>query len=140
MIFKNYPLNHFKMKINSLKTSLSFEGERLEVRSSIILSSEEISSFFHFPDRSQNETSLLKVTAKKLALPIWCPTFDFDKIIVNNSAEIIEDIMAYIPESRKKDVIIFNPTDEKFPFCLNPFEAIGIQNLNMFWEWFFWLC
>jgi type IV secretory pathway TraG/TraD family ATPase VirD4 len=30
--------------------------------------------------------------------------------------------MTHIPESRKKDVIIFDPTDEKFPFCFNPLD------------------
>jgi len=33
-------------------------------------SSEELSSVFHFPNNQKNETSLLKVTSKKLALPI----------------------------------------------------------------------
>jgi len=27
-----------------------------------------------------------------------------------------------VPESRKNDVIIFDPTDEKFPFCMNPLD------------------
>jgi len=31
---------------------------------------EEISSIFHFPQNPKNETSLLKVTSKKLSLPI----------------------------------------------------------------------
>jgi hypothetical protein len=35
-----------------------------------MFSSEELSSVFHFPNRPKNETSLLKVTSKKLALPI----------------------------------------------------------------------
>jgi type IV secretory pathway TraG/TraD family ATPase VirD4 len=28
--------------------------------------------------------------------------------------------MMHIPESRKNDVVIFDPTDEAFPFCFNP--------------------
>jgi hypothetical protein len=30
--------------------------------------------------------------------------------------------MMHIPEHRKKDVIIFDPTDEEFPFCMNPLD------------------
>jgi hypothetical protein len=39
--------------------------------------SEELSSIFHFPKNPKNETSLLKVTSKKLALPIGAPIFNF---------------------------------------------------------------
>jgi hypothetical protein len=35
-----------------------------------MFSSEELSSIFHFPNNPKNETSLLKVTSRKLALPI----------------------------------------------------------------------
>jgi hypothetical protein len=35
-----------------------------------MLSSEEIASFYHFPKNPKQETSLLKITARKLALPI----------------------------------------------------------------------
>jgi type IV secretory pathway TraG/TraD family ATPase VirD4 len=35
---------------------------------------------------------------------------------------LIEEVIAHIPEDRKKDVIIFDPTDEKFPFCFNPLD------------------
>jgi type IV secretory pathway TraG/TraD family ATPase VirD4 len=31
--------------------------------------------------------------------------------------------MMHIPESRKDDVIIFDPTDEEFPFCMNPLDV-----------------
>jgi len=69
LIFKNYPLNQFNLKIHRkidkikpFKTSRSFKE--------YILSSEEISSVFHYPTNPKNETSLLKVTARKLALPI----------------------------------------------------------------------
>ncbi|MDP3380047.1 MAG: hypothetical protein Q8S84_00385 [bacterium] len=31
--------------------------------------------------------------------------------------------MSHIPESRIKDVIIFDPSDVNFPFCFNPLET-----------------
>jgi len=45
-----------------------------------MFSSEELSSVFHFPNRPKNETSLLKVTAKKLALPIGAPIYGYNTI------------------------------------------------------------
>ncbi|USN59141.1 MAG: type IV secretion system DNA-binding domain-containing protein [Candidatus Peribacteria bacterium] len=156
-----------------------------------MLSSEELTSMYHFPNRPKNETSLLKVTAKKLALPIGAPTFDFDVLpnseriakgypediniigtsdyrsirvpvgiydedrlrhlyivgktgtgkskflsslmiddlkqgkglgMIDPHGDLIEEIIPHIPESRKNDVIIFDPTDEDFPFCFNPLD------------------
>ena len=43
------------------------------------ITSEEVSSLLHFPNKPKNETSLLKVKSKKLALPIGAPTFDYTK-------------------------------------------------------------
>ena len=45
-----------------------------------------MASIFHFPNRPKSETSLLKVTAKKLALPIGVPIFDSQ---VLKNAEIV---------------------------------------------------
>jgi hypothetical protein len=39
-----------------------------------------LSSLLHFPDNPKNETSLLKVSAKKLALPTGIPIFDYEVI------------------------------------------------------------
>ncbi|MDP2395603.1 MAG: hypothetical protein Q8S84_00390 [bacterium] len=38
--------------------------------SDFLLSAEELPSIFHFPSIPKNELSLLKVTSKKLSLPI----------------------------------------------------------------------
>ncbi len=176
------------------------------------MSSEEISSFFHYPSKPQNETSLLKVTAKKLALPIGSPTFNFTKLnpkytnwlvweivaknypeniniiwtsdyrsikvpvwiydedrlrhmyiigktgtwkskfltsliiddlrqgkglwMIDPHGDLIEDIMEYIPENRKKDVIIFDPTDEQFPFCFNPLDVKSTESKQVLAKWF----
>ena len=53
------------------------------------MTSEEISSFFHFPAYSKDETSLLKVTAKKLALPIWIPVIWNSQDKINKTLNII---------------------------------------------------
>ncbi len=209
LIFKNYPLNHFKLKIRwNLETVQPFKINTPKY----IMSSEEITSFYHYPSKPQNETSLLKVTARKLALPIWSPTFDFEKIdpkvtwgrvgeisaknypreiniigtsdyrsikvpvwiydedrlrhlyvvgktwtwkskfltsliiddlrqwkglwMIDPHGDLIEDIMEYIPESRKKDVIIFDPTDEEFPFCFNPLDVKLTESKQVLAKWF----
>jgi hypothetical protein len=39
---------------------------------------EEIAQLFHFPKNPKPETSLLTVKAKKLALPVMVPSFDYE--------------------------------------------------------------
>ena len=83
LVFKNYPLNQFNLKIYKDFASIkSFRSLNAPTKK-YILSSEEISSFLHFPKNPKNETALLKVTSRKLALPIWVPNFDY-KILKNN--------------------------------------------------------
>jgi Cdc6-like AAA superfamily ATPase len=153
---------------------------------------QELSQFFQFPKNPKNETSLLKVTSKKLSLPIGIPTFNYEKLkngeilpsespheinilgssdyrsttvpvgmydedrlrhmyiigktgtgkskfmlslmiddilkgkgmaIIDPHGDAIEELLQFVPESRKNDVIIFDPMDEKFPFCLNPLDV-----------------
>ena len=194
LVFKNYPLNQFRLRIHRNVTSIApfkISGAKFEKN---ILTNEEVSSLFHFPNRPKSETSLLKVTAKKLALPIWAPTFnskpvkwrpgelkainypqhaniigtsdyrsikvpvgiyDEDRLrhlyvvwktgtgkskfltslmiddlkqgkwiwVIDPHGDLIEEIMGHIPRSRIKDVIIFDPTDEEFPFCFNPLDV-----------------
>jgi len=173
--------------------------------SKYMFSSEELSSIFHFPNRPKNETSLLKVTSKKLALPIWAPIYDYNTLkngekvainyprdinivwtsdyrstkipvgiydedrlrhiyvvgktwtwksrfltslmindlkqgkgmwVIDPHGDLIEDIMDHIPEERIKDVIIFDPTDEKFPFCFNPLDVKSTESKQVLAKWF----
>lgn len=77
LVFKNYPLNHFKIRFQEHIPSLeSYANGRAPV-TRYVLSSEEITSFYHFPSNPKTETSLLKVTSRKLALPIGVPTLDY---------------------------------------------------------------
>lgn len=43
--------------------------------------------------------------------------------IIDPHGDIVEEIMMHIPIERKDDVIIFDPTDDKYPFCLNPLDV-----------------
>lgn len=43
--------------------------------------------------------------------------------VVDPHGDLVEEIMTHIPESRKQDVVIFDPTDAEFPFCLNPLDV-----------------
>jgi hypothetical protein len=36
--------------------------------------------------------------------------------------------MAHIPEERLKDVVLFDPTDAKFPFCFNPLDIKSTES------------
>ncbi|MDD2487017.1 MAG: type IV secretion system DNA-binding domain-containing protein [Candidatus Gracilibacteria bacterium] len=197
LVFKNYPLNHFKLNIHYNILSLEpFISGNAPLKK-LILTSEEITSFYHFPQNPKSETSLLKVTARKLALPIGVPTIDYkvlqngeicpidgpenmnvigvsdyrsirvpvgiydeDRLrhtyvigktgvgkskflaslfisdikggkgigIIDPHGDLFEEALMNIPESRKKDVIIFDPTDEKFPFCMNPLDIRGNES------------
>ncbi|MDD3793947.1 MAG: type IV secretion system DNA-binding domain-containing protein [Candidatus Gracilibacteria bacterium] len=190
LIFKNYPLNQFDINVRP-----DFSHDFIQTGKygkPLNLSSLEISNFFCFPSNPKNETGLLKVTSKKLALPIGIPNFEFEKqkngeiipknipndiniigvsdyrsitvpigiydedrlrhiyvigktgvgkskflisniindikqgrgvAIIDPHGDLVEETMAHIPESRMKDVIIFDPTDEKFPFCINPLDV-----------------
>jgi hypothetical protein len=65
-IFKNRPTNRFllqKLSVSNLKNKNS------DYIPSILLTSEEITSFFYFPENAQNENSLLSIKSKQLALP-----------------------------------------------------------------------
>ncbi len=44
---------------------------------SLVLSAEEISYIFHFPNNPAKETALLKINARKLALPIGMPILPY---------------------------------------------------------------
>jgi len=204
-VFKNYPLNEFNLKIHWNITSVKNWNIKWAKLKNYYLSSEELSSVFHFPNRPKNETSLLKVTAKKLALPIWAPIFDYKTLknwelkainyprninivwtsdyrstkvpvwiydedrlrhlyivgktgtwksrfltslmiddlkqwkwmwVIDPHGDLIEDIMAHIPKERLKDVIIFDPTDDKYPFCFNPLDVKETESKQVLAKWF----
>jgi hypothetical protein len=69
-IFKNYPLNEIKLKIYN-DIYINPDGIiKPKKCKNYMYTSEELSSIFHFPNNPKNETSLLKVSSKKLSLPI----------------------------------------------------------------------
>lgn len=192
LVFKNYPLNQFHIKIHKNIASLNQIKDFNGPFGKFFMNSREISSFFHFPKNPKNETSLLTVRARKLALPIGIPTFEYDvanngeimaknypqdinimgisdyrsikvpigiydddrlrhmyvvgktgtgkskfllSLMINDikqgkgigvidpHGDAIEEIMMHIPASRKQDVIIFDPTDDQYPFCFNPLDV-----------------
>lgn len=43
--------------------------------------------------------------------------------MIDPHGDLISELMSHIPEHRMQDVIIFDPTDEQFPFCLNPLDV-----------------
>lgn len=203
LIFKNYPLNQFELKVNN---HFSLENFAFwHYAPTLNLSSLEISNLFTFPKNPKDETGLLKVTSKKLALPIWIPTFDFDKsknwelipknipedinviwvsdyrsinvpiwiydedrlrhiyviwktwvwkskflisniinditqgrwvAIIDPHGDLIEEAISHIPQNRIEDVIIFDPTDEKYPFCINPLDVAKDESKQILAKWF----
>ncbi|EKE28940.1 MAG: hypothetical protein ACD_2C00263G0006 [uncultured bacterium (gcode 4)] len=203
-VFKNYPLNQFNLRIiDSISPDIYRDSKKLGKR--YMLSSEEIASFYHFPKNPKQETSLLKITARKLALPIWVPTvnyraannweiipreypkdmnivwisdyrsitvpvwiYDEDRLkhtyiigktwvgkskfmmsliiddikqwrwvwLIDPHGDNFEEALMHIPEERKKDVIIFDPTDEKFPFCMNPLDLKSNESKQVLAKWF----
>ena len=56
--------------------------------------------------------------------------------IIDPHGELVDDIMMHIPESRKNDVVIFDPTDEQFPFCLNPLDVQRNESKMILARWF----
>jgi hypothetical protein len=204
--FENYPSNEFHPHIDTAKedTITKCSGGKAPFVP-YALTSHEISAFFHFPSKPQNETSLLKITSKKLALPIGVPTYDYDILqnseiqakdypneanivwitdyrsikvpvgiydedrlrhiyivgktgvgkskfivwlvahdmeqgkwlaLIDPHGDLVEEAMMHVPISRKNDVIIFDPTDDKFPFCLNPLDVKEDESKQILAKWF----
>jgi hypothetical protein len=44
--------------------------------------------------------------------------------VIDPHGDLIEDVLALVPESRLDDVILFDPSDEENPFCLNVFAPV----------------
>jgi hypothetical protein len=44
--------------------------------------------------------------------------------VIDPHGDLIDDIIAMIPPERLDDVILFDPSDEEFPFCLNLFAPV----------------
>jgi len=42
--------------------------------------------------------------------------------IIDPHGDLAEEILMHIPKSRLKDVIIFDPSDEAYPFSFNPLD------------------
>ena len=199
LVFNNYPLNEFYLKVTR-----DLDSHKLNKIKSYLMTWEEISSFMHFPSNPNNETSLLKWSSKKLALPVGVPTFDFyeqngeiiptnfpddiniiwisdyrsvkvpvgifdeDRLrhvyviwktwvgkskflismilddinqwkwisIIDPHGDLIEEALMHIPENRKDDVIIFDPTDESYPFSFNPLDIKSEESKQVLAKWF----
>ena len=205
-VFKNYPSNQFTIKMyNNVWKLISALKEYKSNFASHVLNTKEIASFFHFPKIPKNETSLLTVKSRKLALPVGVPSFDYvldekkevvaknwpqdanvlwvsdyrsitvpiwiydeDRLrhmyvvgktgtgkskfllnlmindikqgkgvgVIDPHGDAIEEIMTHIPVSRKDDVIIFDPTDDQFPFCMNPLDVQEDESKQILAKWF----
>lgn len=204
LVFKHYPMNQFQLKLRDVALLPQVKMFKWPFQKNF-LNANEISSFFHFPKNPKNETSLLTVKARKLALPIGIPTFDYttsdkgevspksfpadvnivgvsdyrsitvpiwiydeDRLrhvytigktwtgkskfllslmindikqgrgiwVIDPHGDAIEEIMMHIPESRKQDVIIFDPTDDQYPFCLNPLDVQENESKQILAKWF----
>ena len=78
-LFKNLPLNEFELCTHPLVESTHALQHGKKV-TSLVLSAEEISYLFHFPHHPAKETALLKINARKLALPIGMPILPYTTI------------------------------------------------------------
>ena len=203
--FENYPLNEFHLHI--VPTPKDMNTLWQSDSSNLLMTSTEIAQFFHFPAAPKNETALLKVTSKKLALPIGIPIVPYTKLpngeiettpstvpddiniigvsdyrsikvpigmydedrlrhiyaigktgtgkskwmislirndilqwrgcmVIDPHGDLVDEAMQRIPEHRKSDVIIFDPMDSDFPFCLNPLDVSPTESKQVLAKWF----
>jgi hypothetical protein len=86
-LFKNAPLNEFHENISPLHASSTLEKIIKQGRSELIFTPDEVSRLFRFPSTPTKETSLLKINARKLALPIGMPILPYsmkdEEIVIN---------------------------------------------------------
>jgi hypothetical protein len=45
--------------------------------------------------------------------------------ILDPHGDLVDNVMRYIPKSRVKDVVLFDPSDTDFPIAFNPLENVG---------------
>src|ERR1700740_1970959 len=51
--------------------------------------------------------------------------------LLDPHGDLVENILNYIPEERKEDVIYFNPDDRNHPIGFNVFEGINSEGRHM---------
>ncbi len=194
-VFQNFPLNTFKLSLGSFSGTGTLAPSHSNV---LFLSGEELALLFQFPKNPKLETTLLKVSGRRLAPPIGAPImeYDFDAVgnivtkplsdmnltpigvsdfrsirvpigtydedrlrhlyvigqtgvgkskflinmmiaditkgkgicMIDPHGDTFEEVIMHIPPSRKDDVIIFDPTDEKYPFCFNPLDIRSTES------------
>ncbi len=56
--------------------------------------------------------------------------------IIDPHGDLVEEIMQYIPKERMQDVIMFDPTDEEYPFCFNPLDIREEESKQILAKWF----
>src|SRR3972149_7791707 len=49
--------------------------------------------------------------------------------VIDPHGDLIDDIIALVPEERIEDVILFDPSDEANPFCLNLFAPVATDEI-----------
>lgn len=76
-LFKNPPLNEFHHHIHPLREAKGIEWIVRQAKEMLILTPDELSRIYHFPKDPTRETALLKINAKKLALPIGMPILPY---------------------------------------------------------------
>jgi hypothetical protein len=190
---------------NQWDTSVAITPTAFLAPDDLIMTPKEISQIFQFPQNPKNETSLLKVTSKKLSLPIGIPTLPYKRLdngeiihtqveehmnilgisdfrsisvpvgfldedrvkhtyiigktwtgkskyivsmivndiksgkgmcVIDPHGDLVDEALQFVPESRKQDVIIFDPSDEEFPFCLNPLDIKSTESKQILAKWF----
>lgn len=55
---------------------------------------------------------------------------------IDPHGDLVDENIIHVPEHRKKDIIIFDPTDEQFPFCLNPLDVSPDESRQVLAKWF----
>jgi hypothetical protein len=51
--------------------------------------------------------------------------------LVDPHGDLVEDVLAYVPDDRIKDVVVFNPGDHTRPLALNLLEASSPEQMDM---------
>ena len=78
-------------------------------------------------DRTRHQYCIGKSGSGKSALLSYMARQDIQRgegvCVVDPHGDLIEDILAYVPKERAKDVIVFNPADTERPMGLNLLEA-----------------
>ena len=90
---------------------------------------------FKEKDRSRHHYIIGKSGSGKSALLSYMARQDVQNgkgvCVIDPHGDLVEDVLAFVPKERAKDVIVFDPGDQERPMALNILEAVSASEQDL---------